>query len=299
MDKVDVAIVGGGIAGLIAAIHIKELSPERRVTVLEERSYPNKDMTPIILTPLARHLLHNISSYKNFNFNEGRYITTSLANYEKNLNMETEDVAIIPYSNIVYVLYQIAVMEGVEIYQKRSVTSIDYNNRIINIDSEWKLSYTVLINATGMSTVQHKYKIKVDTIFIDEDLYEYPLFLAKKGSQDGNVDVHLQVKQNLPKSVDNYYIVGDANGYVDHLTHINCNLTIISGIYAAENICNNNSVAEYYSSMDAFKEHILASIHLRSMLKSGNKEIASKLKNTILYGAETYVDLYRYLNQGK
>jgi flavin-dependent dehydrogenase len=295
MDKIDIAIIGGGISGLIAAIHIKELSPERRVTVLEERSYPNKDMTPMLLTPLARHLLHNISSYKNFNFNEGRYTVMALKNYDRNVSMETEDTAIIPYSNIVYVLYQIAVMEGVEIFQKRSVTAIDYNNRIISIGDEWKLSYKMLINATGMSTVQNKYKVKIDTIFIDEDLQEYPLMLAEKATAGPGVEVHLQVKQNLPKSADSYYSIGDANGYVDHLTHINCNLAIISGIYAAENICNNNSIAEYYSSMDAFKEHILASIHLRSMLKSGNDEINAHLKNIILYGAETYVDLYREL----
>ena len=66
-QHVDTLIVGAGLSGLVTALYLNELEPNSDILVIDKKSFPVKEMSPIILDPVSRNMLHSIATIC-FNF---------------------------------------------------------------------------------------------------------------------------------------------------------------------------------------------------------------------------------------
>lgn len=270
-DKKDVAIVGGGMAGLLTALYIKDSYKDCMVCVIEKNKYPFKKYQSILLPTLSRKLLHSISLYNKFRFNEGRFKVFNLYNEKYKLDVPIEDTAIVDYASLVHILYQIATSAGIAIYQN-SYATIDTNKVFINNNNYIKYNY--VIDATGNNSINYS-----ESNLIDSDVNNY------------NVDISYRDK--IICEHNNIIKVGDAGGTFDYLTTINSNYTIISAMNVVDNIA---SVQSYYTSMADIYEEVMYSQKLCTLL---NKiKDFNFLSEVLIKETSKYKTIYTKINKG-
>ncbi len=266
-DKKDIVIVGGGMAGLVTALCAKDKYKDYTVCVIEKDKYPFKKYQSILLPTLSRKLLHNISFYNKFRFNEGRFKVFSLYNEKYNLNIPIEDTAIIDYASFVYILYQIAISADISVYQN-STAIIDDNKIYINNNC---INCSTIIDATGNTAMVYK-----ENKLIDNDVNQY------------NVDILHRDKINC--DCNNIIKVGDVGGAFDYLTAINSNYTIVSTVYAVESITDMQS---YYKLMFDIYQEVMYSYKICESIDK-IKDF-SFLNDVVIKGTLKYKDVYNKL----
>lgn len=291
IQHVDTLIIGAGLSGLITALKLNEINPNSDLAVLDKSTFPVKDLQPIVLDPVSRNLLHSFKEYKSFNFNEGRYKIFNLVNYQEGIRIKSEDTAILPYSNLTYTLYSIAVLNNIPIHLKSEVTTIAYQDKYICTKGGQKIEFSNVVDATGVHAKAKLYSIDWSSPIIDEDQNEYNICIGAKPSKIG-IKVLQPVTSNSPTEIKDHIAVGDAGGYVDFFTYCNANLAIISGITAGEVIANNLSIEEYYKRMNIFRNHIMGSIAMRNNIPKESEEFNKDLADVLLHGDKTYKELY-------
>lgn len=291
LQSVHTLIVGAGLSGLITAICLREKDPNMNILVVEANTFPSNDTDPIILDPISRNILHGIGAYKDYDFNEGQYRVFRLVNYDYGIQLDSEDTAILPYTNLIYTLYAIAVQNGVDVHLKSEVTSIDYQNKYVTLVGDMRVAYTNIVNATGSYANPKFQMIDWSSPIIDDDIPEYNISVNGKATHEG-LRVLQPVTANYPSKGRDYIAVGDAGCYVDFFTYNSANLAIISGVTAADTIINNDPIQVYYDKMQSFRNHIIGSVAVRSIVPKDNMQFSIDLADVLIHGGMTYKDLY-------
>lgn len=298
---VDTVIIGGGFAGLLAAIHLKGLDRERSIIVLEQGTYPPKNNAIMILPPLVRQLLKRITALNNYKFNEGRFLIFRIEDPERDITIETTDTAVVNYLDFVQMFYQIATQMGIKICQKQQAIRIDKNYKRVETLQGKSIGYTYLIEAAGASASAKNESVMFQHSSVDQDIYCYPMQCAYKLEKADECAVYKVVPtvDNLPKTFRHTIRIGDMNGYIDHFIDIHTRYTVISAISAAEAIYGNKGWKAYYRNMESIADDIKFSLLVRRLITNNlslihTAEFSELLTSILLYGTP-YKRLYEYL----
>jgi flavin-dependent dehydrogenase len=301
IDKTDTVVIGGGFAGLLTAIHLKELDRKRSVTVLEQGIYPPQNNALMILPPLTRQLLRRITPLNSYKFNEGRFLIFKIADIERDITIETIDTAVVNYLDFVQMFYQIALQMGVEIYENCQAVRIDKSRKLAEISSGKNIRYNHLIEAAGAGAAAKNESVMFTHSAVDRDIFCYPLqcaYTLKKADKNTMFKV-VPTEDSLPKTFDETIQIGDMNGYIDHFIDIHTRYTVISAIYAAEAVYCGEGMKSYYRNMDSIADDIKHSLYVRQLVMDDlslihKPEFSSLITSILLYG-NPYKTLYEYL----
>ena len=302
IDKTDTIIIGGGFSGLLAAIHLKGLSPKCRIIVLEKDEYPFVDNTFMILPPLVRQLLKRIAPLNNYKFNEGRFLIFKLADIERDIAIETTDTAVVNYLDFIQMFLQIAQNIGVEVCRNQNAVLVDKYNKQINLSSGLDIAYSNIIEAAGAAASVKKESVLFRHDTADKDIYSYPMqcaYTLEKAEKNSIYKVVPDDEDNLPRSYTHTIKIGDMNSYIDHFIDIHTRYTVISAIYAAEAVFSGKGAKAYYRNMDAIADDIKYSLLVRRLVTNdyaviNTPDFSMLLADTLLFGTP-YKMLYEYL----
>ena len=264
MNKFDVVITGGGLSGLVTAIMLRCNEFDGSIAVVEERSYPFRTNDDFVITPIARVLFHNMPLYRKHNYCEGRYCVYNLVNEEYDLSFEMPDTAITGYSDFIYVLYEIAVNNGITLIQ--NTKALDYNFEDKYVDAMCgNIYFGSLVIAEGSG--KHFGK----NVFCGSDIEKY------------NFSVNKLPAKIEPIKSENIIYVGDRGGYYDSLADVNCTFAIISAYYAADVLSKGESRNKYYENM----KFVAKELEAIKILK--NNAASFEFIKEILIGARNYM----------
>lgn len=292
-EAADTLIIGGGFSGLLAAIHLKGLDPERSVTILEKGSYPPQNNMVMILPPLARQLLRRVKALNNYKFNEGRFLIFKIADVERDIAIETVDTAVVNYLDFVQTFFQIALQMGVMVCQNCQAIRVDKSRKCVELPSGESIRYTNLIEAAGVVASTINESVLFQHSVVDQDIFCYPMQCAYKPYKV------VPTKDNLPKTFDRTIRVGDMNGYIDHFIDIHTRYTVISAICSAEAVYGGKGFKAYYKNMESIADDIKFSLYIRRLVTDNlsliyKSEFCELLTSVLLYGVP-YKKLYEYL----
>ena len=299
IDNVETAIIGGGFSGLLAAIHLKGLDPDRGVVVLEQGGYPIQNNAFMILPPLARQLLKRIGPLNDYKFNEGRFLIFKIADFERDVVIETVDTAVVNYHDFIQMLLQIAMSIGVEVYRNHPALEVDARNKRIELSGGAFIGYTNIIEAAGAAASVICERVLFEHSIVDSDIYCYPMQCAYTFERADNNAIYKVVpaEDNLPKTYSDTIKIGDMNGYIDHFIDIHTRYTVVSAIYAAEAVYSGKGARAYYRNMDSIADDIKYSLFVRRLISEDNRLIRTPGFSEILTSVLMFGTPYRKLHE--